>query len=113
MRRTAMKRRTKSPPGVTYVLNHLCYLCPDRADLAKFRIPNSAFRIQKIPNPNSEIAPPPRHRYNFRALTFMKLAFLATTALLTMTAFAADAPKLQTIPLKDIDGKDTSLKAYD
>ena len=42
----------------------------------------------------------------------MKFALLATTALLTMTAFAADAPKIQTIPLKDIDGKDTSLKAY-
>jgi glutathione peroxidase len=43
----------------------------------------------------------------------MKFALLATIATCTMTAFAADAPKLQSIPLKDIDGKDTSLKAFD
>ena len=35
---------------------------------------------------------------------------LLSTLTLAMTAAAAD---LQTIPLKDIDGKDTSLKAYD
>lgn len=41
----------------------------------------------------------------------MKLLLLAL--MLTATsAFAADAPSLQDIPLKDIEGKSTSLKAY-
>ncbi len=42
----------------------------------------------------------------------MKKTMLALTALLTVTAFAATQPSLQDIPLKDIDGKATSLKAY-
>ena len=45
----------------------------------------------------------------------MKILLLLglTTALLTMYASAADAPKLSSIPLKDIQGKSTSLKEYD
>ena len=38
------------------------------------------------------------------------LRLLSLTAVITMTAFAAN---LREIPLKDIDGKDTSLKAFD
>ncbi len=41
----------------------------------------------------------------------MKIALAAAIVTLTATAFAQDA-KLQSIPLKDIDGKDTSLKAF-
>ena len=37
---------------------------------------------------------------------------LAATLLMTLTTLAAAAPALTEIPLKDIDGKDTSLKAY-
>ena len=37
---------------------------------------------------------------------------LAATALLTLTALAATAPMLNKIPLKDIDGKETSLAAF-
>jgi len=40
-----------------------------------------------------------------------KLHSLLASVALAMTAFAA--PSLQEIALKDIDGKDTSLKAYD
>lgn len=43
----------------------------------------------------------------------MKLLNTFTAAvLLSFTAFAATAPSITEIPLKDIDGKDTSLKAY-
>ena len=38
------------------------------------------------------------------------LAFLAT--LLTLSMHAAETPNLLTIPLKDIDGKETTLAAY-
>lgn len=37
---------------------------------------------------------------------------LATAALVVTTALASAAPALYDIPLKDIDGKDTSLKAW-
>jgi glutathione peroxidase len=37
---------------------------------------------------------------------------LTCCTLLMATALSADEPNLYTIPLKDIDGKDTSLKAY-
>ena len=43
-------------------------------------------------------------------MNILSLAALAVT--LTATVAAADDTKLQTIPLKDIDGKDTSLKAF-
>ena len=43
----------------------------------------------------------------------MKLLTLATTLLAAAALSAADAPKsVYEVPLKDIDGKDTSLKAY-
>lgn len=43
----------------------------------------------------------------------MKLLTLASTLLLAVALSAADAPKsVYDVPLKDIDGKDTSLKAY-
>ncbi len=43
----------------------------------------------------------------------MKLLTLATTLLAAAALSAADAPKsVYDVPLKDIDGKDTSLKAY-
>ena len=37
----------------------------------------------------------------------------AVTLAMAATRAHAEAPKLDTIPLKDIDGKETSLKAYD
>jgi glutathione peroxidase len=43
-------------------------------------------------------------------MRFPTIRTLLSVLVLTMTAAAAD---LQSIPLKDIDGKDTSLKAYD
>ena len=49
-------------------------------------------------------------RVCFRArMKFLPLTFALT--LMTTSLFAADAP-LYSIPLKDIDGKDTALKAY-
>ncbi|MDZ4404084.1 glutathione peroxidase [Prosthecobacter sp.] len=43
----------------------------------------------------------------------MKLLTLATTLLAAVALSAADAPKsVYDVPLKDIDGKDTSLKEY-
>jgi len=42
---------------------------------------------------------------------FPTLLITACTALIAMTV-AAEEPNLYTIPLKDIDGKETSLKAY-
>ena len=43
----------------------------------------------------------------------MKLLTLASSLLLAVALSAADAPKsVYDVPLKDIDGKDTSLKAY-
>ncbi|MFN7565072.1 MAG: glutathione peroxidase [Prosthecobacter sp.] len=43
----------------------------------------------------------------------MKLLTLATTLLAAISLSAADAPKsVYDVPLKDIDGKETSLKAY-
>jgi len=42
----------------------------------------------------------------------MKAIIPLTTLFIAMTTFAADSPELASIPLKDIDGKDTSLKAY-
>src|SRR6266436_4000153 len=44
-------------------------------------------------------------------MNILYIATLAVTATLT-ASLLADEPKLQTIPLKDIDGKDTSLKAF-
>ena len=41
-----------------------------------------------------------------------KLKVFATTMLMSLTALAAAAPAITEIPLKDIDGKDTSLKAF-
>ena len=41
-----------------------------------------------------------------------RLKTLAATVLLSVTALAATAPAISEIPLKDIDGKDTTLKAY-
>ena len=41
------------------------------------------------------------------------LAFLAVCALAMISTAAAAESKLAAIPLKDIDGKDTSLKAYE
>ena len=38
--------------------------------------------------------------------------FFACVALAMVTALSAEEPQLYSIPLKDIDGKDTSLKAY-
>jgi glutathione peroxidase len=43
----------------------------------------------------------------------MKANLLLLSALLAMTSLAADSPRLQDIPLKDIDGRSTSLKAYE
>lgn len=43
----------------------------------------------------------------------MKRRVLAVSLLLTVMTSAFAAGTLQEIPLKDIDGKDTSLKAYD
>jgi glutathione peroxidase len=42
----------------------------------------------------------------------MKLTCLLAALFLVGTVFGANAPQLQEIPLKDINGKDTSLKAY-
>jgi glutathione peroxidase len=42
----------------------------------------------------------------------MKITALLTTLLIAMTALAANSPELTTIPLKDINGKETSLKDY-
>ena len=42
----------------------------------------------------------------------MKITSLLTTLLLTMNAIATHAADLASIPLKDINGKDTSLKDY-
>jgi len=44
-------------------------------------------------------------------MKFTSLVALTATFTLSASLLAADS-KLQTIPLKDIDGKDTSLKAY-
>lgn len=41
-----------------------------------------------------------------------RLKMLAAATLVSFTAFAATAPSLAEIPLQDIDGKDTALKAY-
>jgi len=43
----------------------------------------------------------------------MKLLTTLSTLVVAMTLTTMADSKLQTIPLKDIDGKDTSLKAYD
>ncbi len=42
----------------------------------------------------------------------MKTILALFTFLLVMTTLAADAPNLASIPLKDVNGKDTSLKDY-
>ena len=42
----------------------------------------------------------------------MKTMLVLSTFLLAMTLLAADAPNLASIPLKDINGKATSLKDY-
>lgn len=42
----------------------------------------------------------------------MKTAVLALLTVATVSAMAADSP-IYAVPLKDIDGKDTSLKAYE
>lgn len=49
-----------------------------------------------------------------RAFRFppMKNTLLALAAIFTAAASHADEAKLQSIPLKDIDGKETSLKAF-
>jgi glutathione peroxidase len=39
-------------------------------------------------------------------------AFLATAAIVATSSAFAEPPKVYSIPLKDIDGKDTSLNAY-
>ncbi len=44
-------------------------------------------------------------------MNILHIAALAVTVTLG-ASLAADEPKLQTIPIKDIDGKATSLKAY-
>ncbi len=44
-------------------------------------------------------------------MNILHIATLAVTATLSASLFAEE-PKLQTIPLKDIDGKETSLKAF-
>ena len=43
----------------------------------------------------------------------MKLILSLTTAFLALVMTSSAATDLKTIPLKDINGKDTSLKAYD
>jgi glutathione peroxidase len=43
----------------------------------------------------------------------MRSLFLSTLLPVLLFAMSAAAADLQSIPLKDIDGKDTSLKAYD
>ena len=43
----------------------------------------------------------------------MKTALISTGLALASTLIGAPAPKLSDIPLKDIDGKGTSLKAYE
>ena len=43
----------------------------------------------------------------------MKLLTTLSTLVVAMTLTTMADSKIQTIPLKDIDGKDTSLKAYD
>lgn len=53
-----------------------------------------------------------KHR-NWRSLHLMKLLTLAATLLAATALTAADSPKsVYDVPLKDIDGKETSLKAY-
>ncbi len=42
----------------------------------------------------------------------MMKQILLSLMLAATSAFAADAPSIQNIPLKDIEGKETSLKAY-
>src|SRR5687767_13599525 len=42
----------------------------------------------------------------------MKLLFAAIPAIIMTASLHAEEPKLYSVPLKDIDGKDTSLKAY-
>lgn len=42
----------------------------------------------------------------------LRSLLLPITALAMTASLSAEEPKLQSIPLKDIDGKDTSLKAY-
>lgn len=42
----------------------------------------------------------------------MKTILPLAALFIAMTAFAADSPGLTSIPLKDINGKETSLKAY-
>ena len=44
-------------------------------------------------------------------MNILHIAAFAVTVMLT-ASLLADEPKLQKIPLKDIDGKETSLKAY-
>jgi glutathione peroxidase len=52
-------------------------------------------------------------RDSSRSMRPMKLLTLATALFAAATLCAADAPKsIYDVPLKDIDGKDTSLKAY-
>jgi glutathione peroxidase len=45
-------------------------------------------------------------------MKLLRSLLLACTALLMAISVYADEPSLYSIPLKDIDGKDTSLKAY-
>ena len=42
----------------------------------------------------------------------MKTILPVAALFIAMTTFAADSPELGSIPLKDINGKETSLKAY-
>jgi glutathione peroxidase len=44
-------------------------------------------------------------------MNILRIAALAVTVTLS-ASLLADEPKLQTIPIKDIDGKETSLKAF-
>ncbi|MFM1768850.1 MAG: hypothetical protein RJA22_1379 [Verrucomicrobiota bacterium] len=54
---------------------------------------------------------PPQYFHSMKPIPALLILALAVTLPLT-PMHAADAPKLQSIPLKDIQGKDTSLQAY-
>src|SRR5262245_10775553 len=78
-----------------------------------FRNLQSEFR-----NPLAPCTPPthplPRpHRISTHMKTLRALFAVLTAALLMNTSLLAEDAKLYSVPLKDIDGKDTTLKAYE
>jgi glutathione peroxidase len=66
---------------------------------------------ETVPFHRAHLAPWNPACYGLIFVILMKLAFLSLLTVTALPVMAADSP-VYSVPLKDIDGKDTSLKAY-